>query len=62
MSLSYVWTEEHLVQTLELGSDRLPRCATCPCHLCLCSLLSTLLTGDELAFVVGNKTSFELPL
>jgi structure-specific recognition protein 1 len=26
------------------------------------SLLSALLTGDELAFVVGNKTSFELPL
>ena len=46
----------------ELGSDRLPRCATCSCHLSLCGLLSALLTGGELAFVVGNKTSFELPL
>jgi structure-specific recognition protein 1 len=34
----------------------------CPCHHCCYELLTTLLTGDELAFVVGNKTSFELPL
>ena len=45
-----------------MGSDRLPRCPTCPFHLCLCCRLSAHLTGDELAFVVGNKTSFELPL
>jgi len=45
-----------------LGSDRPPRCATCPCHLYLCSFLGALLTGDELAFVVSNKTPIELPL
>jgi len=30
--------------------------------MCLCSLLSALLTGGELAFVVSNKTFFELLL
>jgi len=30
--------------------------------MCLCSLLSTLLTGGELAFVISNKTFFELLL
>lgn len=32
------------------------------CLQCCYGLLTTPLTGDELAFVVGNKTSFELPL
>ena len=52
----------HLVQWLELGSDWLPKCTTCPYHMCLCGLLSVLLTGDELAFVISNKTFFKLPL
>jgi len=31
-------------------------------YLCFSGSSATLITGDELAFVVGNKTAFELPL
>lgn len=45
-----------------MGSDRLPRCAPIPTQVFLLWHKPYFEIGQDLAFLVSNKTSFELPL
>ncbi len=58
--LSHSGDERSVVQGLELGRNRLPRCVLL--EMSVCQVADGHPLGQDLAFLVSNRVAFELPL